>query len=83
MAGLTPMKAIRAKCLDCCCGQANEVRLCTATQCPLYEYRSGHNPALKGKRKNNLHDAKKPLITSDFSEKSEEADKYINEEVLF
>ena len=49
MAGLTPMKAIRAKCLDCCCGQANEVRLCTATQCPLYEYRSGHNPNRSGK----------------------------------
>lgn len=48
MAGLTPMKAIRAKCLDCCCGQANEVRLCTATQCPLYEYRDGHNPNRKG-----------------------------------
>lgn len=25
---MTPMKAIRAKCLDCCCGQAKEVRLC-------------------------------------------------------
>ena len=23
-----PLKAIRAKCLDCCCGQANEVKLC-------------------------------------------------------
>lgn len=49
MAGLTPMKAIRAKCLDCCCGQANEVRLCTATQCPLYDFRDGHNPNRKGK----------------------------------
>ena len=27
---MTPMKAIRAKCLDCCCGSSNEVRLCTA-----------------------------------------------------
>lgn len=42
------MKAIRAKCLDCCCGQANEVRLCTATQCPLWVYRDGHNPNRKG-----------------------------------
>nr|DAE34801.1 MAG TPA: hypothetical protein [Caudoviricetes sp.] len=24
-----PVKAIRAKCLDCCCGSSNEVELCT------------------------------------------------------
>lgn len=31
--------AIRAKCLDCCCGQPGEVRLCPAKQCPLWKYR--------------------------------------------
>lgn len=46
---MTPLKAIRAKCLDCCCGQVYEINKCTATQCPLYEYRTGHNPKLKGK----------------------------------
>ena len=46
---LTPMKAIRAKCLDCCCFNANEVRMCPIRDCPLYEYRFGHNPARKGK----------------------------------
>lgn len=44
MAKLTPMRAIRAKCLDCCCGQAIEVRLCEAKTCPLHEYRMGHRP---------------------------------------
>lgn len=44
---MTPMKAIRAKCLDCCCGSSNEVRLCTATGCPLYEFRLGKNPNIK------------------------------------
>lgn len=39
-----PLKAIRAKCLDCCCGQANEVKLCPATQCPLHAFRNGKNP---------------------------------------
>lgn len=39
-----PLKAIRAKCLDCCCGQANEVRLCPSTQCPLHAFRNGKNP---------------------------------------
>jgi hypothetical protein len=41
---LTPLKSIRAKCLDCCCGMANEVKLCTADKCPLYPYRTGHGP---------------------------------------
>ena len=41
---MTPMKAIRAKCLDCCCGSSNEVRLCTAESCPLHPFRLGKNP---------------------------------------
>lgn len=41
---LTPIKAIRAKCLDCCCGQAIEVRLCPVTDCTLHPYRMGHRP---------------------------------------
>lgn len=41
---LTPMKAIRLKCLDCCCGQAAEVKLCPSTDCSLYPYRMGHRP---------------------------------------
>ena len=40
----SPIKAIRAKCLDCCCGQANEVKLCTCKDCPLYAFRFGKNP---------------------------------------
>ena len=44
MAKRTPMKAIRAKCLDCACGQMREVRDCTIVNCPLYEYRMGHRP---------------------------------------
>ena len=34
-------KAIRLKCLDCCCDQAAEVRKCPATNCPLWRYRMG------------------------------------------
>lgn len=44
MAKRTPIKAIRAKCLDCCCGQVSEVRLCEANDCPLWEYRMGKRP---------------------------------------
>lgn len=45
---MTPMKAIRAKCLDCMCDQAKEVRLCPSKSCPLYMYRFGKNPARAG-----------------------------------
>lgn len=39
-----PLKAIRKHCLWCCCGSANEVALCTATQCPLWTLRFGKAP---------------------------------------
>lgn len=42
---LTPIKAIRAKCLDCCCGSNDEVRLCPITDCPLQIYRMGTRDA--------------------------------------
>lgn len=45
---LTPVKAIRAKCMDCSAWQPKEVRLCTITNCPLYIYRFGKNPNRKG-----------------------------------
>lgn len=41
---MTPIKAIRAKCLDCYCGSAKEVRLCLAQDCPLYPFRIEKNP---------------------------------------
>lgn len=34
-------KAIRLKCLDCCCGQPSEVRKCPAVDCPLWRFRMG------------------------------------------
>lgn len=41
MERLSRTKAIRMKCLDCCCGQQAEVRKCPATNCPLWRYRMG------------------------------------------
>ena len=41
MIRLSPTKAIRAKCLDCCCWQEAEVRLCTIKTCSLWRYRMG------------------------------------------
>ena len=44
---LTPIKAIRAKCLECSCGNNAEVRECVIPNCPLYPYRMGKNPYIK------------------------------------
>jgi hypothetical protein len=38
------LKAIRAHCLDCCVGQAPEVRKCAHKKCNLWPYRTGKNP---------------------------------------
>jgi hypothetical protein len=42
-----PLKAIREKCLDCCCGNASEVRKCVSEDCPSWPYRMGTNPFCK------------------------------------
>ena len=41
---LTPIKAIRANCLECSAGQVREVELCPIKRCPLYPYRMGRRP---------------------------------------
>lgn len=48
MTKLTPLKAIRLKCLDCSGFQPKEARLCMCIDCPIYPYRLGHNPARMG-----------------------------------
>ena len=39
------LKAIRQNCLDCMCGQANEVKLCPIAKCSLYPLRFGKDPS--------------------------------------
>lgn len=45
-----PLKAIRARCLDCCCGDNSEVRKCVAVACPGWPFRMGTNPFRKKAR---------------------------------
>ena len=40
----TPIKSIRAKCIDCSGGSHKEVRLCPVIKCALYPYRMGRRP---------------------------------------
>lgn len=41
---MNPVKAIRLKCLDCCCGSYAEVKECTISTCPIHPFREGKNP---------------------------------------
>ena len=43
----SPLKAIRANCLQCVGGSAYEVRTCTAKNCYLFPFRFGKNPYTK------------------------------------
>ena len=38
------MKAVRAKCLDCCGGNKSVIPVCGIPNCPLYPFRLGKNP---------------------------------------
>ena len=42
---LTPMKAIRLKCLECANFQWSEIKNCNIEDCALWIYRSGKKPA--------------------------------------
>lgn len=66
---LTPIKSIRAKCLDCCCGSSSEVRRCAAKNCPLYPYRMGHRPKLDTDTP-EIPDGKNLSLPRHFSENS-------------
>jgi hypothetical protein len=41
---MSPLRALRLRCLDCCCDQPSEVRKCTAVKCPSWPFRMGVNP---------------------------------------
>ena len=41
---MSPLKALRLRCIDCCAGSAYEVRRCTAVECPSWPFRIGENP---------------------------------------
>ena len=44
---ITRSKAIRMKCIDCCCGNRAEVRKCPSMDCPLYPFRMGNENKAK------------------------------------
>lgn len=44
---LSPVRAIRNKCLDCTCWQPKEIEHCTIADCACYPFRMGKNPKTK------------------------------------
>jgi len=69
---VTPLKMIRLYCIDCQGGDERgsikSVRLCSIVNCPLYPFRMGKNPFLKGRKKIDTRD-KKGKITPYYKEK--------------
>ena len=63
---LTPIKAIRAKCLECSVDNNAEVRNCVIPSCPLYPYRMGHNPYIK------MSEERKAKMAENFARKPQE-----------
>jgi hypothetical protein len=51
---MSPLKAIRAKCMDCSVYKRTEVRKCTVIDCPLWPFRMRKNPWLKRKKQNGF-----------------------------
>ena len=68
---MTPMKAIRANCLDCCGSSPKEVRLCPREKCPLYPYRFGHRPAPPASVPNEQEAEKTGGLCGSFSAQNE------------
>jgi len=45
---ISPLRAIRANCLECSGDNMAEVKRCEIIDCPLWPFRMGHNPNRKG-----------------------------------
>ena len=41
---MSPIEALRARCLDCCAGSAQQVAKCMSLRCPSWPFRMGKSP---------------------------------------
>lgn len=57
---MSAQKALRLRCLDCCCGVAREVSLCPATKCPAWPFRLGKSP---WKSRKQISDGQRVALT--------------------
>jgi hypothetical protein len=59
---LSPLQALRARCLDCCAGQANEVAVCPVVECPAWPFRMGTNPWRKSPSEARREAARRTML---------------------
>jgi hypothetical protein len=80
---MSPLAALRARCLDCCAGSPNEVRLCTAIKCPAWPFRMGSSPWRQAMTDEQLAAARaraqKNLATASKADKSRGSDTTVPE----
>ena len=69
-----PVKVLRLKCLDCCCGSSKEVQLCPSLNCPSWPWRFGKNPYRKSRE---LSDAEKAAVTERLARGRDSAKKFL------
>jgi len=60
---MTPLRAIRFKCLECSAGQPKEVRKCPIENCALFPYRFGRNPNRLGIGRFNQRTNENPAVS--------------------
>lgn len=63
---ISPLKAIRLKCLDCCCGSKKDAKSCKELDCPLYPFRLGKNQNRAGITNSGSFKTKNNGSTKDF-----------------
>jgi len=61
---LTPIKAIRANCIECSGGSLKEVRECNIINCPLWAYRMGRRPDASTRNTLNKIDEEKGYVAT-------------------
>lgn len=54
MPSISPLKAIRQKCLNCCCYEKLYVKTCPIVKCSLWKFRLGIHPFTKKNCQNQL-----------------------------
>lgn len=74
---MSPLKALRLHCIDCCSGSMHEVKICAFKTCPAWPFRLGTNPWLERRKLTDeqraaarervelLNDAKRDVIATD------------------
>ena len=67
---IPPLKAIRYKCLDCCCNSRTEVDECPVHTCSLWPYREGISPF--SERARNMTEEQRKAIGERFKKYHEE-----------